>query len=256
MKKNTVVTMIIIMLLSLFALGMNQVSDPELQNVVSDGIWVADTIEGFNNAYLIVFHSDAGTHSYVVQDGVSFGELLPEVPPRESCLGYWLIDGTTDSFLTSGTPLTRDLSVSAYYEYVDGAGDYMAGRSGILMRYSDKDKPADDHTGNNDKQLVSSEMDSNGNLKRVMASKVTADNEPPVWFFDYAGLYGSNENVSLYYVRSSLGYLKVEGNSLKISSDPVRLLVLLLDDDGVCISSENNAYSQDWANGKIKDFKK
>ncbi|MBQ6342201.1 MAG: DUF11 domain-containing protein [Anaerolineaceae bacterium] len=256
MKKNTLVTMIIIMLLSLFALGMNQVSDPELQNVVSDGIWVKDTIEGFNNAYLIVFHSDAGTYSYVVQDGVSFGELLPEVPPRESCLGYWLIDGTTDSFLTSGTPLTRDLSVSAYYEYVDGAGDYMAGRSGILMRYSDKDKPADDHTGNNDKQLVSSEMDSNGNLKRVMASKVTADNEPPVWFFDYAGLYGSNENVSLYYVRSSLGYLKVEGNSLKISSDPVRLLVLLLDDDGVCISSENNAYSQDWANGKIKDFKK
>ena len=255
MRKNTVVTMIIIMLLSLFALGMNQVSEPELQNAVSDGIWVADTIEGFNNAYLIVFNSDAGTHSYVVQDGVSFGKLLPEVPPRESCLGYWLIDGTTDSFLTSGTPLTRDLSVSAYYEYIDGAGDYMAGRSGILMRYSDKDKPADDHTGNNDKQLVSSEVDSNGSLKRVMASKVTADNEPPVWFFDYAGLYGSNENVSLYYVRSSLGYLKVEGNSLKISSDPVKLLVLLLEDDGVCISSENNAYSQDWANGKIKDFK-
>ena len=255
MKKNTVVTMMIVMLLSVFLLGMNPFVQSAGNQQVDEGIWVADTIEGFNNAYLIVFHSDAGTHSYVVQDGVSFGELLPEVPPRESCLGYWLIDGTTDSFLTSGTPLTRDLSVSAYYEYVDGAGDYMAGRSGILMRYSDKDKPADDHTGNNDKQLVSSEMDSNGNLKRVMASKVTADNEPPVWFFDYAGLYGSNENVSLYYVRSSLGYLKVEGNSLKISSDPVRLLVLLLDDDGVCISSENNAYSQDWANGKIKDFK-
>ncbi|MBQ6481419.1 MAG: DUF11 domain-containing protein, partial [Anaerolineaceae bacterium] len=259
MKKNTVVTMMIVMLLSVFLLGMSPfVQSAGAATAVKDGIWIADTIEGFDNAYLIVFHSDEGTHSYVVQDGVAFGDKLPAVPERENSTGRWLIDGTVDSYLTAGTPLICDLSVTASYKQTEGPGDYVGSVSGMMVpnrhREVAETYPAE-HNSSTDKMLVTSESKGEGTLKGQWASHIEKGlAEPTVWSFQYAGDWKHVDNpgktfngdFSFYYVACSAGYLNIGANGgISISPEPQKLLIKI-EDGGYYIAEENGIHKLNW----------
>ena len=248
MKKYTVITIIVAALLSIFLLGMNPVNQP---SQLKDGIWQSDSIEGFENAYSVVFHTEAGSTSYVVQDNVSFGEYLPEVPAKEGMRGYWLIDGTVDSILTADTPLTCNMSVTAAYEPVQGgAPDYMEGQSGVLQNIG---------TG----KLVTSEISPKRNyaLAGVLVNDVTDVTKLPVWSFIYVGSYDTNLNY--YYVTSSAGYLHIDPadgtttganqGKISISGDPQKIIVEKTNSTIKLMSSANKLFALDHS-GSNKDI--
>ena len=251
MKKYTVITIVLAALLSIFLLGMNPVNQPAEMLSVKDGIWRSDTIEGYDNAYTVVFHTEEGSTSYVVQDNVSFGEYLPEVPAKDGMRGYWLIDGTVDSILTAGTPLTCNMSVTATYESSKkGVPDYMEGLSGVLQNVSTS-------------RLLSSKVSSNRSyaLTAVELSKVSNASDFPVWSFVYVEGYDDTRNC--YYVISGAGYLHVDPydgtsgdakvGSISISGEPQKI-VIEKNDAGYNFRSEKNPdFALDFSNGK-KDF--
>ena len=250
MKKYTVITIVLAALLSVFLLGMNPVNQPAEMLSVADGIWKSDTIEGYDNAYTVVFHTEDGEpFQYVVQEGVSFGEYLPQVPAKENKKGAWLIDGTVDSYLTAGTPLTTNISVTAVYEefITGGAADYMEGLSGVLK--------------NNNKNML---MTSNISTKRdyayqgISPNSVTNPSELPVWSFVYAGKY--NDTLNYYYVVSAAGYLHIDPNDgsistkeqgkISISGEPQKIIIENTNGVLKLMSAANTNFTLDWSNSK------
>lgn len=239
MKKNTVITIVIAMLLCVVLLGMSP-----MHMVVAAQEYTSRTpISGYDNPCLVTFISPNARKALSIESGAAFGSLLPALPDaEEGKVWNWVIDDTGTN-LTSSTSVYSNLSVTAKQTITNTDKDFMEVKTGVLVTRASNAQNHEVAVLTVPSETTKSEAAS---ARESWLAVVDTDTKKgsngdftgnyPVWTFEFTGSCKSDDQC-FYYVMSSDGrYLQITDNSLgkvggyesfavHLSDTPARVLV-------------------------------
>lgn len=260
MKKNTVITIVIAMLLCVVFLGLNP-----MHMVVTAQEFTSETLKsGYDNPCLVTFTSPNARKTLSIESGAAFGSLLPALPDEEEGkVWYWSIDDSGDT-LTSDTDVNNDMSVTAIQKVDNLDKDFMDVKSGVLVTRASSVEYHEAAVLTVPSETTMSEAASAKTNWLAVVDTVTKKGSNgnfsgnyPAWTFEFTGSCKS-DNQCFYYVMSSDGkYLQItdislgqvkgyESFAVRLSDAPARVLVVNKN-PGFSLGSETGTH---WLNLK------